>query len=79
MNMGRAARMAAVHTVRGCHLSAILDMATPVIWSIWSRYHHRLPFTFGAIVLVKSCVSARLICVKVRLRIGLWGMFLANL
>lgn len=46
MNMGGAAGMTAVHTVRGCHLPAALDMATPIIWS---RYHRRLPFTAGEI------------------------------
>jgi len=39
MNMGSATGMAAAHTVRGCRLPAVLDMAAPIIWSC---YHRRL-------------------------------------
>jgi len=46
MNMGGAAGMTAVHTMRGCHLPTVLDMATPILWS---RYHRRLPFTSSEI------------------------------
>jgi hypothetical protein len=40
-NMGRAAKTTAAHTVRGCRLPAVLDMAAPIIWSC---YHRRLRF-----------------------------------